>query len=309
MNRFDLNLLVALNALLEEGSVTRAARRLNLSQPATSSALRRLREAFGDEILVANGKRMVPTPHALSLAPMVAEALGSMQALLASSTLFDPATSQRVFRIAASDYVITVAVVPLLRELAVTAPGIGVEMRSPNSGTTADLERGTVDLIISPEQFQSAGHPRDLLFEERHVILGCRDNPIFSAPITEDIYARVGHVVVEVSNTLSFVEEFVRTRGDRRRIEVVASSFTSVPWMLAGTNRVALVHERLAHAFVDKLPLAFAAPPFDIPPMREMVQYHRTRAQDEGLRWLRNALISQTTQDDIARSSASPPGA
>lgn len=293
LNRFDLNLLVALHALLEEGSVTRAARRLNLSQPAMSSALRRLREAFHDELLVVNGKRMVPTPHALSLAPMVAEALVSMQALLGSSTLFDPATSQRVFRIAASDYVTTVAVVPLLRELATTAPGICVELSLTSAATIAELERGTIDLIISPEQFQSREHPRDLLFEERHVILGWKENPIFSAPITEEIYTQARHVVVEVSSAPSFVEEFVRTRGDRRRIEVVASSFTSVPTMLPGTNRIALVHERLAHAFIDKLPLAIARPPFDVPPMREMMQYHRTRANDAGLTWLRGALIEQ----------------
>ena len=202
LNRFDLNLLVALNALLEEGSVTRAARRLNLSQPAISSALKRLREAFNDDLLVANGKRMVPTPHALSLAPLVAEALVSMQSLLASSTLFDPANSQRIFRIAASDYVTTVVIIPLLRDLAVAAPSVRIELTPPSAATANGMERGAIDLIISPEQFQDRGHPHDLLFEERHVILGCRDNPIFAAPITEDIYSRVGHVVVEMSNTL-----------------------------------------------------------------------------------------------------------
>lgn len=290
LNRFDLNLLVALNALLEEGSVTRAARRLNLSQPAISSALKRLREAFNDDLLVANGKRMVPTPHALSLAPLVAEALVSMQSLLASSTLFDPANSQRIFRIAASDYVTTVVIIPLLRDLAVAAPSVRIELTPPSAATANGMERGAIDLIISPEQFQDRGHPHDLLFEERHVILGCRDNPIFAAPITEDIYSRVGHVVVEMSNTLSYVEEFVRTRGDRRRIEVVASSFTSVPWMLPGTQRIALVHERLANSFIDKLALAVAPPPFEIPPMREMLQYHRTRAHDGGLTWLRTRL-------------------
>ncbi len=293
LNQFDLNLLVALNALLDERSVTRAADRLNLSQPAMSAALRRLREAFKDELLVVHGKRMVPTAHAQLLAPQVAQAIVSMQSLLASSTLFDPATSQRVFRIAASDYIALVSIVPMLNELATIAPGIRVEIAPPQANTDMEMERGAIDLIISPEQFQSRGHPQELLFEERYVLLGCANNPLLDGAITEQAYDDASHVIVELSNTLSFAEEHVRARGDRRRIEVVASSFTIVPWMLPGTNRISLVHQRLARTFVQHLPLKIAELPFAIPSMREMMQYHRTRARDRGLEWLRDRLRQQ----------------
>jgi len=307
LNQFDLNLLVALGALLEERSVTRAAERLNLSQPAMSAALRRLREAFKDELLVMHGKRMVPTAHAQHLAPQVAQAIVTMRSLLSSSTQFDPATSHRAFRIAASDYVTMVVIVPMLAELARIAPNVRVEILPPQGGVELEMERGTVDLLISPEQFQGRGHPQDLLFEERHVVLGWAENPLLCEPMSEQDYDDASHVIVEVSRTLSFAEEHVRARGDRRRIVIVASSFTVVPWMLPGTQRIALVHERLARAFLPHLPLAIVQPPFAIPPMREMMQYHRTRAQDGGLTWLRELLRRHGHAAADGASLPSPP--
>lgn len=296
LERFDLNLLVALNVLLEESSVTRAAQRLNLTQPAMSAALRRLRDSFNDDLLVANGKRMVPTPHAQSLAPMVAQLIVSAQALISSSTLFDPATSHRVFRIAASDYITAIVLRPLLSELAGVAPNIRIEIVPLGPGVEAEMDRGAIDCVISPEQFQSRGQPQELLFTERHVLLGWSRNPLFAAPITQEAYDQAGHVTVELSNARAFVEEQVRAMGDHRRIEVVASSFTIVPWLLPGTNRIALVHERLARLFVDKLELAIADPPFAIPPMRELLQFHRSRVADSGLMWLKQRLHHHAAQ-------------
>lgn len=290
LDRFDLNLLVALNVLLEERSVTRAAQRLNLTQPAMSAALRRLRDSFNDELLVAHGKRMVPTPHAQSLAPMVAQMISAAQTLIASSTLFDPATSHRAFRIAASDYISAILLRPLLGEIAAIAPNVRLEIVPLGPQIHDEMERGAIDCSISPVEFLRAGEPQELLFTERHVLLGAASNPIFSRPVTEEDYHAAGHVVVELSNARAFVEDHVRARGDRRRIEVVASSFTIVPWLIAGTNRVALVHERLARLFADKLDLAYADPPFEVPPMNESLQYHRSRGNDGGLRWLRERL-------------------
>ena len=290
LDRFDLNLLVALNVLLEERSVTRAAQRLNLTQPAMSAALRRLRESFNDELLIAHGKRMVPTPHAQALHPMVGQMIASAQTLIASSTLFDPATSHRVFRIAASDYISAILLRPMLSELATIAPNIRVEIVPPGPQVSDEIERGAIDCVISPAEFQRAGEPQELLFTERHVLLGSAGNPIFSGPITIDDYLSVGHVVVELSNARAFVEDQVRARGDQRRIEVVASSFTIVPWLIAGTNRVALVHERLAKLFIDMLDLDYAEPPFEVPLMRETLQFHRSRGNDGGLRWLKERL-------------------
>jgi LysR family transcriptional regulator, nod-box dependent transcriptional activator len=286
LDNFDLNLLVALHALLEECNVTRAAERLHLSQPAMSAALRRLRLAFNDDILVAHGKTMVPTSHAQSLAPIVAQALVSMQSLVSSSTVFDPKMSQRLFRIAASDYISTVLISPLLAELETDAPSVRLEIAAVSVDSLPMLERGMIDFMITPEQFLSPTHPKQLLFEERHVVVGWKDNPVFGKPLTERAYYSCGHVAVEIAGRPSFAEERLKLGGDRRRIEVVASSFTMVPWMLPKTRRLGVMHERLAQAMLPILPLAVAPLPFTMAPMREMIQFHNARTSDGGLQWM-----------------------
>ena len=126
LDSFDLNLLVAFEVLLEERNVTRAARRLHVTQSAMSASLRRLREAFGDPILAQHGKAMMPTPYALALAPEIAAALAALRRLTRPNLGFDPATASRVFRIAASDYITTVLLAPLLARLEREAPRIGL---------------------------------------------------------------------------------------------------------------------------------------------------------------------------------------
>ncbi len=293
LDNFDLNLLVALHALLEECNVTRAAARLHLSQPAMSAALRRLRIAFNDDILVAHGKTMVPTSHAQSLAPIVAQALVSMQSLVSSSTVFDPLTSQRLFRIAASDYISTVLIAPLLAELEADAPSVRLEITAVSVDSLPMLERGMIDFMLTPEQFLSPIHPKHLLFEERHVVVGWANNPVFSRALTEDAYYSCGHVAVEIAGRPSFAEERLRSGGDRRRIELVASSFTMVPWMLPGTGRLAIMHERLANVMLPILPLAVAPLPFAMAPMREMIQFHNARKTDGGLQWVLQRIKRQ----------------
>lgn len=297
LDNFDLNLLVALHALLEECNVTRAAERLHLSQPAMSAALRRLRLAFNDDILVAHGKTMVPTSHAQSLAPIVAQALVSMQSLVSSSTVFDPQTSQRLFRIAASDYISTVLIAPLLAGLETAAPAVRLEITAVSIDSPQMLERGMIDFMLSPEQFLSPGHPKELLFEERHVVVGWKANPVFSKPMTEDAYYSCGHVAVEIAGRPSFAEERLRDGGDRRRIELVASSFTMVPWMLPGTQRLAIMHERLARVVQPILPLAVSPLPFAMAPMREMIQFHNARMGDGGLQWMLQRIQQQAGAD------------
>ena len=299
LKQFDLNLLVAFHALLEEHSVTRAAERLNMSQPAMSAALRRLRQAFNDEILIVHGKKMVPTSHAQGLAPLVTQALINMQALLSGSIVFDPATSQRVFRLAASDYITAVLIAPLLAELETVTPGVRVEVVAPSSDSVTMLERGTLDFMLTPEEFLTSNHPRHLLFEERHVVVGWNRNPIFSQPLTEAVFNAAGHVTVEISGRPTFVDALLKERGDHRRVEVVAPSFTIVPFMLPGTRRIALMHERLAKVMLDKFPLTIAPMPFELPLMSEMIQYHGARANDGGLNWLLGKLLAKAASTGV----------
>ncbi|MBB5698081.1 LysR family transcriptional regulator [Sphingomonas yantingensis] len=295
LDQFDLNLLVAFNVLVEERNVTRAAARMNVTQSAMSAALKRLREAFADEILVQHGRRMLPTSNALALAPQVSAAIVELRSILSTGMAFDPAEARRVFRLVASDYIATVLISPLLARLEAEAPHVRLDITLPRSSIGAMLQDGEIDLIISPETFLEAEHPRELVFEERHVVVGCASNPVFTASMTPDAFYGCGHVAVSVSRDGTFIDNWLRQQGDRRRIEVTCASFIQAPWMLPGTRRLALMHERLARVMAPGLGLAIAEAPFDLPVMREMMQHHRARSTDRGLAWLRQRIVEQVT--------------
>jgi LysR family transcriptional regulator, nod-box dependent transcriptional activator len=284
----DLNLLGAFDALLETRSVSHAARQMNLSQPAMSAALMRLREFFDDELLVVQGKRMYPTAYAEALVPQVRDCLRTVEAMLVTSSRFDPATTQRSFRLVVSDYIVTAVLAQVLEMLSKQAPGIRIELTLPSDASQADLREGRADIYIAPEQFIIAEHPSELLFEEHHVVVGARDNPVFAGDWDRDAFLRAGHVAVRIGGArdYAFADRQLNQMGIERRIEIEAPSFNTVPWLLTGTTRVALMQERLARRMAESFPLTWKPIPFDFPPMREMIQYHRRRTADEGLHWL-----------------------
>jgi len=176
----DLNLLVALDALLDEASVSRAAERLHLSQPAASAALARLRAWFDDPLLTLHGKRLMPTPYALRLRPALTQLLAEIDALVSQPAHFDPATARRRFRVCTSDYLTSVLLRPFLAEIAMTAPGIELDIIAPDDSAVGMLDAGELDLLMIPEQFVSLQHPARLLLEEHHVVAGWSQNPAMS---------------------------------------------------------------------------------------------------------------------------------
>lgn len=295
----DLNLLVVLDVLLREHGVSRAADRLNLSQPAMSAALARLRTYFNDEILVSHGKRMIPTAHAQGLAPLVSKALADIEELISASAVFDPGTSQRTFQIAASDYVTTVLFVPLLEQLAACAPNVRVHIAAPSPQTTEQLDRGEIDFVLAPEQFLSPEHPSKLLLEERFVVVGWKGNPAFRRPLTEEAFFAHGHIAVGMSDTPTFAEQALAALGRKRSIDVTAPSFLTVPWMLPKTHRLSVMHERLARVMVKRLPLAMAPIPFAFPVMREMIQYHGAKGTDGGMQWLLRQIEARAVREKL----------
>lgn len=289
--RFDLNLLIVLDALLREQSVSRAAEHLNMSQPAMSAALGRVRQHLNDEILVLHGKTMVPTAHALSMAPIISRALADIDALITASTVFDPATTQRCFRICASDYATVVLLAPLMRELATTAPGLSFDITPPGADIPPKMERGEIDLLLTPREFTSDNHPRHLLFEERHVVVGCSSNPVMQEPMSEEVFLAQGHVVIELDHAQTYAEQALGELNQRRRVDVVCSSFLAVPWVLLNSRLLAVMHERLARMVVGALPLKMLPLPVELPPMCEMVQHHSARSSDAGVQWLLRCLL------------------
>jgi DNA-binding transcriptional LysR family regulator len=285
-------LLLALQVLLEERNVTRAARRLNISQPAMSAALARLRDYFQDDILVAQGRQLHPTAQAQSLAGPVRRMLAELDALLASSATFDPATAQRTFRMVASDYITASVIGSLTRRMATMAPRVRLEIMLPCEEAAQLVMEGQADLIITPEDYLDPDQPAELLCEEQQVVVAWKDNSALNNGLSTDDFRRLGHVAVHVgSNRVpSFADRQLERMSIVRHIAITCGCFTVLPWLICGTDRLAVLHERLARQLIAQFPLRMLELPFEFPVMREMIQYHKARETDEGLRWLRSEL-------------------
>ena len=296
----DLNLLVAFDALMATRSVSRAAERVNLSQPAMSAALARLREYFGDDLLVLQGKRMHPSAFADELMPQVKSSLRQLEAMLAKSPPFDPATSQRTFRIVTSDYVQASIIVPLVAELALEAPGIQLDCQLPNLTISEHLDEGSVDVVITPEYIVTGNHPSYELYREPQVVVGSRENPVLAKGfVTAEEFEAAGHVAVVIGErpVASFADRQLEIMGVRRRIEVTTSVFTLVPWLVEKTGRLALLHERLVLQLEPRFAIRHVPVPYPFPSMKQMLCYNAGREEDAGLRWLRTKIerIARTT--------------
>lgn len=289
----DLNLLVALDALFAERSVSRAGERLHLSQSATSGALARLREVFRDPLLVPVGRKMVLTPVAESLIEPVRDFLLQAEAILNNNPVFDPATSTRKFRLLLSDYVETVLMAEALPRIEQFAPGIRFEFISNVEGEFEALERGEIDLSIAPAIRLSSAHPSEPLFEDEFTCVVWSGNTRVKSVMTLEEYLSMGHIVVRFGRhqeLTTFDEWFMERFGYERRVEVVTTAFNLIPQLLVGTTRIATLHRRLAEFYQRYLPLKLLEPPFEIGILQESMQWHKSRDRDPGTLWLRSLL-------------------
>jgi len=292
LHRFDLNLLVTLDALLSERNVTRAGLRVNLSQPAMSGALGRLRECFQDELLVPMGRTMGLTPLAQNLVQPVRDLLLQVQATIAIKPRFDPATSTRHLSIAVSDYVTSVLVVDFLRDLKYQSPSLTFELRPVGKRATNDLESGALDLLIAPELFASPIHPKEVLFEDTHTCVAWSNNSQVGNVISLEQYLTLGHVIVHVGEigSSNYDERMLRAQNHVRNIEVVTPSFDLAPQLVLGTDRIATVPTMLARKYAALLPIKLLRVPVEIPPLLEVLQWHRAYDHDLANSWLRSQL-------------------
>ena len=203
---FDVGLLVALDALLSEKSVTRAGERLHLSQPATSIILGRLRQYFGNRLLVPSGRRMVLTPLAESLVQPVRSCLIQIQHTVASKTEFNPAASNRKFCLAASDYVTAVLLPQVMEKVARQAPGIKFELVRLDESMDLRLEKGDIDFLIRPSVYAIATHPKETLFEDTHTCVVWRKNSLIGNKISRNQFLKAGHIEVHFGQAPAIFE-------------------------------------------------------------------------------------------------------
>lgn len=295
LNRFDLNLLVALNALLEERHVTRAAERVFLSQPAMSAALQRLREAFNDQLLVRSGRRMELTPKAKSLIVPIREILAEIQNTIESEPKFDPATARRSFTIAMSDYVCSTLMRTIMQRHTESSPGIKFKVIQNDAKGHQELEAGTVDLIIRADMdsLESGLLTENLrsqqLIEDPWVCVVADDHPTVKDQITLEDYLRLPHASLYFGEGTTTVESISMLQMSLDvDVRIMAPAFANLLVVLPGTTLVTLLPSKMADLLTRYVPARILEPPFDIPPLKEIVVWHKRGDKDPAQVWLRS---------------------
>lgn len=291
LTTLDLNLLVALRALLEERHVSRAAAQVGLTQPAMSNALGRLRRLFDDQLLVRTPNGMQPTRRALALAGPLEAALEQLENALGGEG-FAPETSRRGFTLAMADYTALVILPPLKRRLAEAAPGVDlVVLNALRAQGVALVDRGEADLAIGLLPDPPAHVRAQVLYRDRLVCMGRPDHPALRRPLTLDRYVGLSHVLVRApGDPRSVVDRELEKLGRRRRIEVLLPHYLVVPHLLAATDLVATEAERLRSCFSDQLPLAARCLPFEGPDIEVAQAWHMRSDRDPAHRWLREQV-------------------
>lgn len=282
----DLNLLVALDALLTTRNVTAAGEKVFLSQSAMSGALARLREFFGDELFVQVGRKLVLTSLAEGLVEPVRQVLVQIDGTVNTRPMFDPAVSRRHFNVVASDYGMSALLADVVRRVHRIAPGISFDLRLVTEGSIDELQRGDVDIIMMPEHYALPDHPKVILFEEDYHCVVWTDNPLVGDEVSLEQYMALGHVVVRHGRIPTFDAWFLQRFGQTRRVEVVVPNFNLAPQLLVGTDRIATVHTRLAALYADHLELRLLPTPIEFPRIVEVAQWHKYRERDPAIIWL-----------------------
>lgn len=293
---FDLNLLVYLNALLEEQSVSKAAQKLHITQPAVSEALNRLRDHYSDEILVSVGRRMVPTELGQSLLEQVQNVLAQVLTVANSQVRFDPTSSNRRFRIIASDYVADVILDLLIAALAKEAPHIEIDLRQLTLESKEQIKRSEVDLLIAPLEIIYSELLRVPLWSDEISGLAWSGNENIHEVITPEQYATLGHVRANIN----IVPASFKNASSVARDEIVVPQLGMIPRALIGTNRIAILPRRQALIYLRHYPLKIVSLPLQLPGFTEYMQWNAFQENDHGHVWFRErikSLAGQVTQN------------
>lgn len=293
-SRLDLNLLVALDALLAERNVTRAARRLGLSQPALSARLARLRQIFGDPLLLPAQRGMIPTQRALELAEPLRAALDTLRGVAAAAARFDPAAARLTVGIAASDYVQLAVLAPLARALAAEAPGLRLAFRALDLATLeAQMERGEIDLATTTPDLAPERLRMRPLFEEHYVAIVRRDHPEVGETLDLDRFCALEHVIVspQGGGFVAAADAALAAHGRSRRVALSAPGFLIVPEIVAASEMVALVPSRIARHHAGRFRVF--PPPVPVPGFTMAMLWHDRTAGHPAQRWLRGRLLAQ----------------
>ncbi len=303
LNKFDLNLLLALDALLREKSVTRAAARLFVSQPAMSAALAKLREQFDNPLLVRVGRQMELTPRARELREPVRQMLLHAQTVLGAERSFDPAQERRTFTVLCPDHVSPWLMPGILRRLQHAAPNIRIEIERPSGSDLASLLQADVDLMLSldpPETLSYPALPESIdshfICDLRYVCILSADHPAVMEQLTEEQFLKQQFVIVRQSRRSSRLEEVVQERfGIQLNVRAVTENVLELPFLVTkGAPFVAVTLEFLAQFLRASPRLRILDLPEGLIPASQLgMLWHRSFGLDPAHAWLRNQIIEE----------------
>jgi len=290
IRRLDFTLLLVFQALLRTRRTTEVAAQLGLSQSAVSHALARLRQVLGDPLFTRRPHGLEPTRHALELGPRVDAILDDARGVLGLASAFDPATSDRGFRLAAPDFLATLLAAPLRAAFSQAAPHARFALRIQlGQEALRGLDRGDIDLALGRFPAALDGLHVTPLWDERYVLVARTGHPGLAEPLTRAAFERLEHVVVSVAGDFrSITDDDFRDLGVRRRVVATVPRFTIALDLAGRTDTVAIAPERLARAYAERFGLTVHDLPFRLPRLRLMAVARA--GPDTGVRWVLDSL-------------------
>lgn len=291
---FDVGLLLTFDALLKDKNVTHAATRLNITQSALSARLMRLRQLLGDPLFIpsTSGRGMVASPHALALQPELARLLEQLNDFIGTARVFEPATSKRVFRIAATDNPVSILAPDLIPLVKSEAPGVKVAFTMPNKARIAeDLEQGEIDVFIGVAEDGAQGLIARKLFQEDFVTAQRRGHPRGSGPLTLDAFCALDHLLISTSggHFTGMIDNALADLGRARHVSVSVQSYALAPLILGSTDLICTLPRRFLQRFDEVLDIIEA--PLELAPFEMNLFWHPRMSADAAHAWLRKQVL------------------
>lgn len=291
LRKLDLNLLIALDVLIAEVSVTKAAEKLNISQSAMSHALKRLRIILHDDILIRTSREMEVTPYARQISDRVRQILSDIESTLFSQTTFNPATAQSTFRIAASDYVETTIGINLIQQLTTQAPGIRIRITNLNKETVMDaIDDNRIDLFIGAKLPLKSWHVEQNLYREEFVCVFKSDDAL--TELSMEDYIRRSHLLVSMRDDFQGAgDEILEQQQQSRQVIWSTPHFMAIPFLLANSDCVALLPGRMAQQCAKAMDLKLLPPPMMMEGFTVSMIWHQRNTNRPQHQWLRQQVI------------------
>ncbi|SFS19009.1 LysR family transcriptional regulator [Yoonia litorea] len=296
---FDLNLLRVLDALLLERSTVKAGHRIGLSQPAVSAALRRLREATGDALLVRSGQGMIPTDYALEIELPLRLFLGDIERLLSAHQRFDPAEADFAFKIAGSDFYGEFMLPPLVERLQRTAPNVKVQLVDlVVDSHLASLQQYSVDMAMVPKTTLPDWVEGQAVFHSDFAVVASKENARIAhaglqpgQKVPMDLFCDLGHVLYSPQGNLKAMGDAALERvGRKRRVVMTVPTFSAVWRNVLQTDAVAILPEQLAHKIAGEAELDVFWPPVPVDRVQINMIWHKRFTGSPAHRWMRGLI-------------------